>query len=437
MNRIYCIKISVLIIISALYYYPAFAKTDIDGMFDLSTSIYSTINEDRSDTDTNYRPYGSLLLNIAFNDKFSFHTNDRIVYRGLETEKDANEDPENLDLNAYYGYINYRVNNKVNIQLGRIMDVANLVYSYYDGLNLRFKTDLGNGSFWTNVYGGLLVNDDYLDDEETLYGYNSFDVRNFSIEQRTGDYICGAQVNYFLKRRFIVSLDYQMTMNDNSLAEQYVSLDFDTFFSQRIKLYGFGTLDTIEKKPSASLAGIRVNPLKLISLSVEHEYYRPVFIKDSYWWLYFESLAHQSYNGILYFFFSPIVTLTTKYSRLIYEGDSETGNDISATLEDRKILGFSISLTGEFLKGPEGEKRTGMGAIERRFFNFIDIRAGGGMVQYTEDPESGDLSSGYLVRGDLGINFDNRLIISADAEYFNNPKYLYDTRFFISVKYLF
>ncbi len=414
-----------------------FSKPSFNGMFDLSEYVYSTVTEDRKSTETNYRPYGSLLLDIQFNDKFSFHTNDRIVYRGLEIEKDGNEDPEKLDLNAYYGYFNYKLNQKINIQLGRIMDINNLVYSYYDGLNVRFTADMGNKKFWTNVYGGLLVNDNYLDDEETIYGFNSFDVRNFYIEQRTGDYISGAKVNFLLKKVFVFSIDYQMTMNESSLAEQYVSLDFDTFFSERIKLYGFGSFDVIEKKPSTTLAGIRVSPFKLISLSVEHEYYRPVFIKDSFWWLYYEPLGHQSINGILLFFFSPIVTLETKYSRLIYEGEDEQGDEVSVTLEDRSILGFGISLTGEYLKGPEGEKRTGIGSIKRRFFNFVDISAGGGMVQFTEDPESSELSSGYVARGALGIRILNRLIISADAEYFNNPKYLYDIRTLISVKYIF
>lgn len=437
-NRSRKIKLTGLFLfILILSFHQGFAKPGFDGMFDMSVYTYSTVTEDRTGTDTNYRPYGSLLLDITFNDKFSFHTNDRVIYRGYEIEKDGNEDPEDLDLNAYYGYVNYALNNKINIQFGRIMDINNLVYSYYDGFNVRYTTDAGNKKFWTNVYGGLLVNDNYLDDEETIYGFNSFDIRNFYIDQRTGDYVTGAKINFLLKKIFVFSMDYQVTMNENSLAEQYLSLDFDTFFSKIIKLYGFGSFDTIEKKPSTSLAGIRISPLKLISISVEHEYYRPVFIKDSYWWLYFEPLGHQSLNGTLHFFFSPILTLETKYSRLTYESESEKGNEISAVFENRNIIGFSISLTGEYLKGPEGEKRTGIGTVKRRFFNFADISAGCGFVQYTEDPDSSSFLTGYVLRGALGIRFFNRLIVSADAEYFNNPKYLYDIRSLLSVKYLF
>ena len=48
------------------------------------------------------------------------------------------------------------------------MDINNLVYSYYDGINIRFASESGSMKFWTNVYGGLLVNDNYLDDEETI-----------------------------------------------------------------------------------------------------------------------------------------------------------------------------------------------------------------------------------------------------------------------------
>ncbi len=438
-KKISVLSISALVLVM-LADISGFSKPKISGSVDTSAYTYSTVKEDFSGTDTNYKLYESILLDVKFNDKLSIHTSDRIAYRGLEIEKDANEDPEKLDLNIYYGYVNYKLNNKLNFQVGRIMGINNLVYTYFDGLNVNFRTMVKENKLTFDLYGGLLINDDYLEDEkdpDNINGFNSFDVRNFYIEQRVGDYIAGVKTNLYAKKIGMFSLDYQMTMNESKVAEQYVSIDFDTTFSKKIKAYGFGSFDLIEKTPSNTLAGVRGMFIKWISFAVEHEYYRPVFIKDSFFWKYFEPLGHQAINGIVMFFFSPIMTLDLKYSRLIYDSENGQGNEADATFEIRDILGFGIMVNGNYLSGPEGDKMTGIGIVKRRFFNLIDISGGGGVVYFEEDTVTGTMAKAYVARAGLGLRLFNKLIISGDFEYFNNPKYLYDIRSLISVKYIF
>ncbi len=412
------------------------AASNYSGSLETAAYTYSTMKKDLSGTETNYRLYENVLFDFKFNDRVSFSTNNRVIYRGLETRKDANEDPQRLDLNNYYTYFDFKISDSFSSQVGRIMDVNNLVFSYYDGINVIYKKKFGEYRLGLNIYGGLLVDDDYLEDDNRVYGYNSFDVRNFYIEQRKGDYISGAKLNLASNKIGVFTLDYQTTMNDKAMAENYVSIDFDTMFSKLFKAYGYGTYDIVDKKLSNGLGGMRLSPGNLISLSAEYQYYRPVFIKDSFFWVYFTPYGHHAVTGSLLLFFTPIITFDVKYSRLIFEGANETGDEFSASLEDRSILGFGILITGSGLKSPLGDKYTGLCTIKRRFFNILDISVGGGAVYFDETPESTILSKAYVGRAGIGLRMGN-LIISGDAEYFNNPKYKYDTRAIVSAKFIF
>ncbi len=403
----------------------------ISGFSDTSFYIYGTENEDLSGTETYYRGHESIVLDIDFSQKLSFHTNNRVTYRS-----NTYEDEEQVDLNLFYGYIDYQASDKLGLQCGRIMDVSNLSYTYYDGGNIEYRMNVSKNRFTLDVYGGLIVNDDYLEDENYPYGFNSFDYRNFLIEQRTGDYLGGTKVNLFSRGIGIFTLNYQMLYNEGALAEQYASFDFDTLFSRRVKFYGYGTYDLIEPSPANMLAAAQVNPLDSLSLIMEYEYIRPVYIKDSYFWSYFEPYGSQEVSALIIYSITPAMILDLKYGRIFYEADGKQGDEVSGSFEHRELFGFGVKLTGEYITGPEGERALAQIVLKRKI-SLLNILAGGGTIFYYEDELASSYSQAYFALLGADMNILTRLLLSATGEYYNNPKYAYDVRGLISAKYLF
>ncbi len=426
--------------------FAAFSSPKYSGSLDTTVYTYSSEKEDLSGTEPSTKVYEKILLNINFSDDIVFHTNNRIAYR---TSK--NEDPEQWDFNLFYGFLDYTITDDFNIKIGRIMDINSLVYSFYDGSNIEYKFNFSKHKFTVDIYGGLTVNDDYLEDENETYGFNSFDYRNLYIEQRYGDYIGGAKANYLANGIGILNIDYQVIYNDNSLAEQYLSLDFDTLFSKKIILYGYGTFDLVDKTAANSLAAGQINPIDFLSVLIEHEYYRPVYIKDSFFWSYFEPYGNQELSGTLIFYISKLMTFDIKYGKIFYDSSDDCGDEVTGNFEHRGLYQFGIRLNGDYITGPEGDKITGQVILKRRFFN-IDAIGGGGAVVYDEDKvvlsaSTDDLSKGILVHtrspigyfATLGAEMEifDDIILTADGEYYNNRKYSYDLRGIFSLKYIF
>jgi hypothetical protein len=409
--------------------FPIWSYPKVSGLLDTTVYTYSTENEELSGTESSYRIHEGVILDIDFSERFSFHTNNRITYRTNELE-----DSEQLDLNLYYGYLDCQMGTTT-MQVGRIMDVNNLIFTCYDGARVQHGFTLSKHRFTVDLYGGLMVNDDYLEDEKYPYGFNSFDYRNLFIEQRQGDYIGGAKANVLARGIGIFSIDYQMIYNDSALAEQYVSCDFDTLFSKRIKFYGYGTFDLIEPSPSNTMVASRIQVVESLSVILEHEYYRPVYIKDSYFWSYFKPYGSQEVSALLIYAITPAMIADVRYGKILYDGDDETGDEISGSFEHRGFFDFSMKVTTEYITGPEGDRLTAQIFLKRRIFK-LDALAGGGVVYYSED-ELDSFSTAYFAILGADMKALENVMLSATGEYYNNPNYTYDLRGLFSVKYIF
>jgi hypothetical protein len=425
----YGIRLTTLIIFGFLISSAVWSYPKVSGLLDTTVYTYSTENEDLSGTESSYRMHEGIILDLDFSDKFSFHTNNRITYRTNDLE-----DSEQLDLNLYYGYLDYQMDRTI-LQVGRIMDVNNLIFTCYDGTCVQHGFSFSKYRFTVDLYGGLMVNDDYLEDEKYPYGFNSFDYRNLFIEQRQGDYIGGAKANVIARGIGIFSVDYQMIYNDSALAEQYVSCDFDTLFSKRIKFYGYGTFDLIEPSPSNTLVASRIQIVDSLSVILEHEYYRPVYIKDSYFWSYFKPYGSQELSALLVYAITQAMIVDVRYGKILYDGDEETGDEISASFEHRGFYELSMKATTEYITGPEGDRITAQVFLKRRIFK-LDALAGGGVVNYNEgEPDS--FTTAYFAMVGADMKALENVVLSATGEYYNNPEYTYDLRGLFSVKYLF
>ncbi|MFC1669573.1 hypothetical protein ACFL20_04220 [Spirochaetota bacterium] len=417
---------SILIYSAPLWSYPT-----VSGFSDTSVYVYSSERDDLGGTQTKARIHEGVMLNVDFMKQLSFHTFNRITVR-----TDTNENPDMWDLNIYYGYLEYDFSKDLIFQFGRIMDISNLAFTFYDGVNLEYKLKFSNHKANLFTYVGFVVNDDYLEHENSIHDFSSFDYRSLFTKQRNGDYTTGAKANIFLNKLGIIALDYQVLFNENKLAEQYVNFNFDTFFSKMIRAYGYVNIDTIDNLPSNSHIAVRINPLDKFSYIFEYEYSRPVFLKDSFFWAYFIPYGAHSLNNIFLYIINKDMTVDFQYSALLYDATDESGHEISTKFIHRDIFDFTLKFYFGFLTGPEGHKIKTQVFGARRIW-IIDAIAGFGAVFYSDDEELNSFSQSYYLSLGARSRIMKSLVLSFNSEFYANPKYYYDTRMVFSVKYLF
>jgi len=57
-----------------------------------------------------------------------------------------------------------------------------------------------------------------------------------------------------------------------------------------------------------------------------------VFLKNTYFWVYFKPYGNQDVNAKLIFFLSKLLTFDVKYGVIMYESVTAVGNELSAAL---------------------------------------------------------------------------------------------------------
>jgi hypothetical protein len=409
------------------------SKASIEGSLETTGNFYTSHNEYYNRTRTEYRVYENVAFDAAFNENWFFRFNSRA---GYQTQKGGSAG--NWLFNFFYGYLDFE-SDRFAMQLGRIMDFENLVYLYFDGINLEAKFPIGEHRLTLDLYGGFVVKDDYVEEYRNpwmLRTFNSTDYRNLFIRQRKGDYIAGCKIELLANTAGLFGAEYQLIFNGGRVAEQYVSLNFETMFSRKFKLTGYGTLDLVAKLPSNTLVAMQINPSDLLSIVFEHEYYRPVFIKDSYFWVYFKPYGNQQASARLIFFISKLLTFDMKYGAILYDSATEVGNEISLNLEHRDIGKFGLRINAEMIIGPEGNLITAQATLKRKIFVF-DLLAGGGVQFYSEKIITKGMSPGYFAMLGVDINIIKSLVLSATGDFSSNEDFRYNMRGNLSLKYLF
>ncbi|MFC1670283.1 hypothetical protein ACFL20_07800 [Spirochaetota bacterium] len=410
---------------------PLLSSPKYKGVLD--TTVYTS----GSDGDAGKRSYTQvhewILFDLNIMKDFSFHLNNRFTY--IHENSDTQED---WNLNLYYIYLEYMFLNKhLTVQLGRIMEVSNMFYLFYDGASVDYKFNMLGHKFSAKLYGGVIVNDDYIEEDNKLYSLSSFDYRNLFKGQRSGDYVVGAKTNYFIKKIANFGLDYQVIMNESELAEHYLSVDFDTVFSKKVKVFGYGTFDLIEGTPSNALLASRLNLFKSMLILVQYEYFRPVFIKDSYFWTYFLPYGNHELSATLIYFITKNIIADAKYGRIIYDSkDAEGGNHLSAGIEHKDLYKFGLKFNFAYMNGAEGD-RINLQLTATRKISIVKLLLGGGTVFYKDDFEKDEFKNAFFIFLGADSRVLKSLILSVTGEYYKAPYTDYDLRGIFSVKYLF
>lgn len=426
----------------------ALAETKVSGSIDATATVYKSEKSSIYRTGLFWKGFGSLNLDVDFNENVALHTNGRISYRSNKAES-----PKQWNYDLYYLYVDARLSQGIGIQAGRILDIKNLQYTYYDGIDLQYTNKISDKfTFTIDGYGGMIVKSDYIDKEDKNKDFinptvnyllskrkyvNAHDVTNIVNKQRAGDYVAGAKVTFLANEVGIFNVDYQALLNNSKLAEHYVSLDFDTFFSKIVQIYGNGTFDIIGKMPSKTLVAVKITPIKLVSIVAEHEYYRPVFMKDSFWNTHFQKYASHEATARLIFSISDTMSADLKYGRIFFPGPGKQGNEVGANFEHRDLAKFGLKAGVDYINGPEGDRLTASATLTRRF-KMLDFLVGGGITLVGEDQVyfNGFRPAPFATLG-LDIIPCKGVIISANGEYSMDNKYLYNLKGLFSVKYLF
>ncbi|MDH5716598.1 MAG: hypothetical protein OEZ22_03055 [Spirochaetia bacterium] len=377
-------------------------------------------------------------------DGMSFHTNNRVSYT---TEKNGEIDQFYYEM--FYTYFD-RKDGKLHWQAGRIFNVNSFSMNNYDGFNISYNIidDLTLG-----VFAGFIVKDDYVESLDKEQRFNSFDYRNFFIDERGGDIIEGFRANYASKVFGTYQLEYQASQNFYRLVEHYVSIDADTpLFYNIFQFYGYGLFDLEAGLPAGAIAGFNIMPLDYLYFDLEYEYYRPVFLSDSFWALFETFSSHEGrlkttgkinsyfYVSLAYgalIFPKPDQKKSTGEQHTITQEAESMGHSVELSVKHYNFYKFGFNFLTEYLKSPLGDNLKTMFEVNRDF-NYVKIILGGGAIFYQAEYNDPIFSKkGFF--GTLGAErtFFKSLNLNGYMEFYNNFKYDFDLRGIVSITYNF
>ncbi|MDH5719205.1 MAG: hypothetical protein OEZ13_01160 [Spirochaetia bacterium] len=363
-------------------------------------------------------------------DGMSFHTNNKISYR---TEK--NGMLEQFYYNLYYAYFD-RKEDKLHWQAGRIFSINSFSLTHYDGLNIEYEI-LKNLTI--GAYGGFIVHDDYIENVEEKKRYNSFDYRTIFLDERGGDNIEGARVSYIDSEYGGYQLDYQIVQDSGKIAEHYISSNIDTtVFLNMFQFYSYVLFDFEEMLPASALSGLKILPENYLVFILEHEYYRPVFLSDSFWAKTFDPYDTNEGRFKTVTMIDDYFNISLSYGAIFYQVEKKKpAHSVQLLLNHYNLSKFNLKFLTEYVNSVLGDQLKSQFQLMRDF-DYVIASFGGGMIFYQEDIDKKPLSSkGFFL--DLGLKRKLYKVVelSLFAEAYNNFKYDFDLRGIFAVKYKF
>ncbi len=136
------------------------------------------------------------------------------------------------------------------------------------------------------------------------------------------------------------------------------------------------------------------------------------------------------------YFFTNMIIFDLKYGYLLYAAEKSAGHEISSSLEHRWLRGFQLKLSSDYVSGPEGKKFAIETVIRRRIL-ILDIILGSGLVWYNDVDEIKLWQRAIYTTIGLRMRASNRIVLSANVDYFNNPRFDFDLRSILSLRYQF
>ncbi|MDH5657350.1 MAG: hypothetical protein OEZ34_15670 [Spirochaetia bacterium] len=347
------------IIIPELNYYADTIPDPFQGYY-----IKKFVREYTDDSEREYRVVHNLSQLIRFNildlggEKGSFYIDAR-----LKSADDENQ-PDHSLRQIYYKYTDFLKVIK-EAKAGRILSTRAAGMVNYDGLSLQIKLK----NFYFFSYGGLLLDNDYLQTEEekcmtypvknTCFGGTNFenetyknkweatDVRNTGSKEIKGDTIAGSSLGY-KGNKLKFEIDYQKKTDNLRVTEELGGLNLLILPLSNLDIYANAKGDIIHNYIFSGIGGIswfknnwKYNP--------EYEYYKPHF-KDGSFWENFHTFARSSARMSIFRYQGRKLIISLMVGKIYFIDDNSKSENLTTETVRDPVTG---QITGSANKTPQ------------------------------------------------------------------------------------
>jgi len=391
----------------------------------LDTTFYAATIEEPSFTGSHFN--GILLQSFAGalsgEQKGSpgLYVNTRLSYQSAPF---PGVDP--LAANLFYGYGEYSFSPMLTARLGRVMLFQTMGVTGFDGGSLSFS--FFDSFLEFQIYGGLIVNDEYVIDEESYFQLSSQDYRMIVQGERLGDHVEGGELFWKIKKAGVMQFEWQAGHNATELVEHTLTFGFnsDKLFSF-LEFNGFGVFNLLEKDARESYEGLRFYISKKINLQVEHRFFRPVFLPGSYWTI-FTPVPGNDLRGRAQFILSRYLIIDGGYGFVAYDKKEEPLTHIVfLSIVHKYLFTLEVRFDTEFIDAPD-DKRFRALLIGTKKWRYIDLTAGAGVERFRAVQYGEGLHNGYFATFGFQSPLGRRFKVSAMGEYYSNPMYQYNIK---------
>ena len=280
----------------------------------------------------------------------------------LAQRNDANQ-PEFVVQRLFYKHVDL-FPHVDEIIIGRELAARAAGLTNFDGASAK----LGFGAFYFYLYGGLLLDDDYMHKEQDpclewptrtacVFGddflpedyehkWRASDIRNFSSKERQGDTLVAGSLGMKAKKGAF-ELDVQKKTDAQAVTEELGGLNFLFRPLNTLELYGNARANLLEGERYSALAGLvyRRERWKFVP---EYEYYRPNF-KEGSLWENFHTFARSAYRFKTYRYLTRKFRMLAAVGKIYYLDDNSKSDTLTTKTTRDPNTGEVIGDRGEAL----------------------------------------------------------------------------------------
>jgi hypothetical protein len=298
----------------------------------------------------------------------------------------------------YYLYIDYRnvVKDHLDLRAGRTYVNATAVSGTLDGLYLNLK-NVG-GLIGATAFGG----------REVIF-QNKEEIGN-------GNLMNGASIYLDTQKNTHVELSYGNKFRDGRIARETFALDFSSIPQEMVKVYGTVKYDNISDELNELLFGVKLVPIKDLTLNVEYEQTRPTFDNNSIYRL-FDVDRYQEISAAVEYQIIKNYKIKLKYAKEFFGEDTEA-NVYDIGLLANPIKDLTLNLSYEIRNGYTGQLSGFRVNAGYDINQATKIQAGIDYDDFTRDDSRAGIAKKYW--GALSYQFNKMVGVTGRGEYDRN-----------------
>lgn len=368
------------------------------------TPVFSHAIELDMTSSTQYLWYQDFLANKNQNDVAEYlrlnatklDKEGKISFSGYGRVTKQVTSSEDLQGRLYYFYLDYKdvIKDHLDVKAGRTFINSAAVSGTLDGIRLDVK---GLGPFGITAFGGREV---IFQDKREVGGGNAM----------SG---VSAYVNTLFNTHFEVSFGNKY--RSSTLAREGVGLDFSSTPIDMLNVYGQVKYDTISSEINDMLFGVKLVPIKQLTLKVEYLESRPTFDKNSVYRIFTVDRYHEISASAEYQIISNY-RINFKYAKEFF------GDDAEANVYDIGFLAtpfkdFTLNTSYEIRNGYAGQL-SGIRLNAGYDIQKAKLQAGIDYDDFRNDDSRAGTATKYW--GGVGYQFNKLVGVTTRVEYDRN-----------------